>query len=31
MSNMGNMGGNIDPTNIRSVPINKEKSQKKSE
>ena len=27
MSNMGNMG-NIDPTNIRSVPINKEKSQK---
>jgi len=28
MSNMGNMG-NIDPTNIRSVPINKEKSQKK--
>lgn len=28
MSNMGNMG-NIDPTNIKSVPINKEKSQKK--
>lgn len=29
MSNMGNIGGNMNPNNIRSVPINKEKFQRK--